>query len=33
VSTDHGVATDIVGKKVADPSSLIESIKFFNNIQ
>jgi len=33
VSPDHGVATDIVGKKVADPSSLIESIKFFNNIQ
>ena len=33
VSPDHGVATDIVGKKIADPSSLIESIKFFNNIQ
>jgi len=33
VSPDHGVAADIVGKKVADPSSLIESIKFFNNIQ
>ena len=33
VSPDHGVAVDIVGKKVADPSSLIESIKFFNNIQ
>ena len=33
VSPDHGVAIDIVGKKVADPSSLIESIKLFNNIQ
>ena len=33
VSPDHGVAADIVGKKVADPSSLIESIKFFNNIR
>ena len=32
VSPDHGVAADIVGKKIADPSSLIESIKFFNNI-
>ena len=33
VSPDHGVATDIVGKKIADPSSLIESIKFFNSIK
>ena len=33
VAPDHGVAADIVGKKVADPSSLIESIKLFNNIQ
>ena len=33
VSPDHGVAADIVGKKVADPSSLIESIKLLNNIQ
>ena len=33
VSPDHGVAVDIVGKKIADPSSLIESIKLFNNIQ
>ena len=32
VSPDHGVAEDIVGKKIADPSSLIESIKLFNNI-
>ena len=33
VSPDHGVAADIVGKKIADPSSLIESIKFFNSIK
>ena len=33
VSPDHGVAADIAGKKIADPSSLIESIKFFNNIK
>ena len=33
VSPDHGVAADIVGKKIADPSSLIESIKFFNLIK
>ena len=33
VSPDHGVATDIVGKKIADPSSLIESINFFNSIK
>ena len=31
-SPDHGTAEDIVGKKIADPTSLIESIKFFNNI-
>jgi 4-hydroxythreonine-4-phosphate dehydrogenase len=33
VSPDHGVAADIVGKKIADPSSLVESIKLFNNIK
>ncbi len=32
VSPDHGVAENITGKKIADPRSLIESIKFFNNI-
>ena len=32
LSPDHGIAEDIVGKKVANPKSLIESIKFFNNI-
>ena len=32
VSPDHGVAENIVGKKLANAKSLIESIKFFNNI-
>jgi len=32
VSPDHGVAENIVGKNIANPMSLIESIKFFNNI-
>jgi len=32
ISPDHGVAEDIVGKKIANPKSLIESIKFFNII-
>ncbi len=32
-SPDHGVATDITGKKSANPKSLIESIKFFNLIK
>ena len=32
ISPDHGVAENIVGKKIADPSSLVESIKFFNKI-
>ena len=31
VSPDHGVAINIVGKKIANPKSLIESIRFFNN--
>ena len=33
VSPDHGVAEGIVAKKIANPKSLIESIKFFNNIK
>ena len=33
ISPDHGVAEDIVGKNIAYPESLIESIKFFNNIK
>jgi len=33
ISPDHGVAENIVGKKVANPTSLIESIKFFNYIK
>jgi 4-hydroxythreonine-4-phosphate dehydrogenase len=32
-SPDHGVGENIVGKKVANAKSLIESIKFFNYIQ
>jgi len=33
ISPDHGVAEDIVGKNIANPKSLIESIKFFNYIK
>jgi len=33
VSPDHGVAEDIAGLKMANPGSLIESIKFFNCIK
>ena len=33
ISPDHGVGRDIVGKKIANPDSLIESIKFFNCIK
>ena len=33
VSPDHGVAENIVKKKIANPQSLIESIKFFNFIK
>ncbi len=33
VSPDHGVAEDITGKNIANPDSLIESIKFFNYIK
>tara|TARA_Y100000590_G_scaffold292934_1_gene329907 strand:- start:5566 stop:6537 length:972 start_codon:yes stop_codon:yes gene_type:complete len=32
ISPDHGVGESIVGKKIANPKSLIESIKFFNHI-
>jgi len=32
ISPDHGVAENIAGKKIANPKSLIESIKFFNHI-
>ena len=32
-SPDHGVAENIVGKRIANPKSLIESIKFFNYIK
>ena len=30
---DHGIGTSIIAKKKANPKSLIESIKFFNNIK
>ena len=30
VSPDHGVASNIIGKNIANPKSLMESIKFFN---
>ena len=33
VSPDHGTAHNIAGKGIANPISLIESIKFFNLIQ
>ena len=33
ISPDHGVATNITGKNIANPKSLIESIKFFNYIK
>ena len=32
-SPDHGVAENIIGKRIANPKSLIESIKFFNYIK
>ena len=31
ISPDHGVGNDIIGKNLADPTSLLESIKFFKN--
>ena len=33
ISPDHGVAENITGKKIANPKSLIESVKFFNYIK
>ena len=33
ISPDHGVAENIAGKKVANPKSLVESVKFFNYIK
>jgi len=33
ISPDHGVAENIMGKRIANPVSLIESIKFFNHIK
>ena len=33
VTPDHGVAENIMGKKIANPKSLVECIKFFNHIK
>jgi len=33
ISPDHGVGENIVGKRIANPQSLVESIKFFNIIK
>ena len=33
ISPDHGVAENIIGENIANPKSLIESIKFFNYIK
>ena len=33
VTPDHGVAKNIMGKKIANAESLLESIKFFNKIK
>ena len=32
-SPDHGTAENIIGRKIANPKSLIESIKFFNFVK
>ena len=32
VSPDHGTGKDIIRKNLANPKSLLESIKFFKNI-
>ena len=33
ISPDHGTAEDIAGKKIANPSSLVRSILFFNTVK
>ena len=33
ITPDHGVAENIIGKKIANPTSLIQSIKFFNHVR
>ena len=33
ISPDHGIAKNLIGKKIANPKSLIESIKFFNYVK
>ena len=32
ISPDHGTGNDIIGKGLADPTSLFEAAKFFKNI-
>ena len=32
VSPDHGIGANIVGKKKANPDSLIEAIKFYKKV-
>ena len=32
ISPDHGVGEDKMGKNIANPTSLIESVKFFNSV-
>ena len=32
ISPDHGIGEDLIGKNAANPKSLIECIKFFNNL-
>ena len=33
ISPDHGVGKNIIGKKIANPQSLVEAIKFFNRVK
>ena len=33
ISPNHGVGSDIAGKNQADPSSLIECLRFFKNLK
>ena len=32
ISPDHGTGREIIGKNLADPSSLLEAIRFFKRI-
>ena len=33
ISPDHGTAENIAGKNIANPESLVQSIKFFSSIK